>query len=144
MMLMDRTTISLPPELHRKLRVMAADLGISMASLIREALDEKTALRKRTYLSMGSFASGERDLARRSADMHLVMADPGLRPEFRERLELIAAERGISVVALIRQTLEESPALRQPKPKSLGIDASDHTDISIRAGEERPVPRSWR
>lgn len=141
---MDRTTISLPPELHKKLRVMAAERAISMASLIREALEEKTASRKGRLLSLGSFASGEKDLARRSADMHLVMAYPGLTPEFLARLDLIAAERGISVVALIRQTLEESPALQQPKPKSLGIDASDQTDISIRAGEERPVPRSWR
>ena len=140
---MDRTTISLPPELHKKLRVMAAERAISMASLIREALEEKTAALGRP-LSLGSFASGETDLARRSADMHLVMAYPGLTPEFLERLGLIAAARGISVASLIRQTLEESPALQQPRPKSLGIDASDQSDIAIRAGEERPVPRSWR
>ena len=126
---MERTTISLPPELHKKLRVMAAERGLSMASLVREAVEEKTASRKRMFLNMGSFASG---------------AYPGLTPEFLERLELIAAARGTSVASLIRQTLEESPALHQPKPKSLGIDASDQTDTSIRAGEERPVPRSWR
>jgi hypothetical protein len=40
---MDRTTISLPPDLHRKLRIMAAERGVSMASLIREAIEEKTA-----------------------------------------------------------------------------------------------------
>ncbi|HLF79240.1 MAG TPA: CopG family transcriptional regulator [Dehalococcoidia bacterium] len=42
---MERTTISLPPELHRKLRIMAAERGISMAGLIREAIEEKTVTR---------------------------------------------------------------------------------------------------
>jgi predicted DNA-binding protein len=38
---MNRTTISLPPDLHRRIRILAAERGIPMASLIREAIEEK-------------------------------------------------------------------------------------------------------
>ena len=65
---MDRTTISLPPDLHKKLRIMAAERGVSMASLIREAIEEKTASEddsppKRLPLSLGMSDSGRSDLS---------------------------------------------------------------------------------
>lgn len=61
-----------------------------------------------------------------------------------KRLRLIAAERGSSMAALIREALEEKSASYRPKPRSLGLGDSGHQDTSRRAGEERPVPRSWR
>lgn len=60
------------------------------------------------------------------------------------RLRVIAAERRTSMAALIREALEEKSASHRPKPKSLGIADSGHSDTSRRAGEERAVPRSWR
>ena len=48
------------------------------------------------------------------------------------------------MAALIRELLEEGIEPRRPKPKSIGIGASGHTDTARRAGEERPKPRSWR
>jgi predicted transcriptional regulator len=68
---MDRTTISLPPELHRKLRLIAAERGISMAGLIREALEEKTTSRKRNFISAGAGASGHGSLAEESGELKL-------------------------------------------------------------------------
>jgi len=61
-----------------------------------------------------------------------------------KRLRGIALERGTSMAALIRQALEEVSDSHRPKPKSLGMGASGHTDTSRRAGEERVPPRSWR
>jgi hypothetical protein len=59
--------------MHKRLRVMAAERGISMASLIREAIEEKTLNgagkpRPRSK-SMGMFDSGFTDTARLSGDM---------------------------------------------------------------------------
>jgi hypothetical protein len=67
MMRMDRTTISLPPVLHKRLRLMAAERGISMASLIREAIEEKLVAHKQQFLSLGIGDSGRADTARRIA-----------------------------------------------------------------------------
>lgn len=61
-----------------------------------------------------------------------------------KRFRLLAAERRTSMAALIREALEEKSAASRPKPKSPGIGDSGHSDTSRRAGEERPVPRSWR
>ena len=61
-----------------------------------------------------------------------------------KRLRVIAAEEGTSMEALIREVLEEKLAGHRPKPRSLGIGASGHSDTGRRAGEERPTPRSWR
>ena len=60
------------------------------------------------------------------------------------RLRVVAAERGTSMAELIREALEEKVAQHRPKPRSLGIADSGHTDTARRAGEERPVPRAWR
>ena len=60
-----------------------------------------------------------------------------------QRLRVVTAERGISMAELIREALEEKVAQHRPKPKSLGIGDSGRTDISRRAGDERPVPRPF-
>lgn len=60
------------------------------------------------------------------------------------RLRMIAAERGTSMAALIREVLEESVARHRPRPRSIGIGASGHLDTARRTAEERPEPRAWR
>ena len=64
--------------------------------------------------------------------------------EILQRLRLYAAERGTSMAAIIREALEEKIQSYRPRPRSLGIGASGHTDTARRAGSERSEPRSWR
>jgi hypothetical protein len=66
---MERTTISLPPVLLRRLRLLAADKGVSMATLIREAIEWKTGEERPKPRSLGAGASGTRDTARRAGDI---------------------------------------------------------------------------
>jgi len=61
-----------------------------------------------------------------------------------ERLRVIAAEKGTSMASLMREAIEEKLSEHRPLPRSLGIGASGHRDTASRAGDERPVPRSWR
>jgi hypothetical protein len=65
---MDRTTLTLPAEVRRRLRTLAAERGVSMATVIREAIDEKLAGARPRPRSLGIGASGRQDAARRSAD----------------------------------------------------------------------------
>ena len=60
------------------------------------------------------------------------------------RLRGIAAERGISMAALIREAIDETIERSAPRPHSLGVAASGTLDTVRRAGDERPEPRSWR
>ncbi len=67
--------------------------------------------------------------------------------ETRRRLRRLAAERGVSMAALIREAIEEKVerlAAMPPKPHSLGIGASGVSDTARRSGDERPEPRTWR
>lgn len=61
-----------------------------------------------------------------------------------KRLKLAALERGTSMAALIRETLEERASRQGPQPRSIGIAASGYKDTSQLAGEERPIPGEWR
>ncbi|MBA4180013.1 MAG: hypothetical protein C0506_05430 [Anaerolinea sp.] len=61
-----------------------------------------------------------------------------------DELHRLASERRISVAALIREALAQKLAAHRPKPRSLGIAASNHTDTAQRTSDERPEPRSWR
>jgi hypothetical protein len=65
-------------------------------------------------------------------------------PELLDRLRRLAAERRTSMATIIREALEEKAQEYLPKPRSIGIGASGHTDTARRAGEERPEPRPWR
>jgi hypothetical protein len=60
-----------------------------------------------------------------------------------ERLRQMAAERGTSMAQLIREALEDKVDSHRPRPRSLGLGASGHSDTAARAGDERPQPRSW-
>ncbi len=65
---MNRTTISLPERLLKRLRLMAAERATSMAALIREALEEKAARHPPRPRSLGIGASGHSGTARRTAE----------------------------------------------------------------------------
>ena len=64
--------------------------------------------------------------------------------ETRRRLRRIAAERGISMAALIREAIDEAVERHAPKPRSLGVGASGTRDTGRLVGEVRPEPRAWR
>ena len=73
--------------------------------------------------------------------------------ELLQQLRQMAAARGISLAALIRESLEEyaqryRPLIDQrPLPRSLGIGDSGSTDTSQQAsdpGDELFEPHSWR
>ena len=61
-----------------------------------------------------------------------------------DRLREIAAERALSLAGVVREAMEKEAAAYRPKLTSLGIGDSGYTDTSVRAENERPVPRSWR
>ncbi len=65
---MHRTTLMLPEEVRDRLRRLAADRGVSMATLIREAIDEKVDKTRPVPRSLGIGASGSTDTARRTAE----------------------------------------------------------------------------
>jgi hypothetical protein len=65
---MNRTTFTLDEDVRRRLRRVAADRGVSMATLIREAIDEKVDRLAPKPRSLGIGASGLSDTARRTAD----------------------------------------------------------------------------
>ena len=48
------------------------------------------------------------------------------------------------MAALVREAVEQKIESRRPKPRSIGIGASGHSDTARRAGDERPEPRAWR
>ena len=60
----------------------------------------------------------------------------------RRRLRRASAERGVSMATIIREAIEEKVERLAPKPRSLGIGASDTTDTARRTGNERPEPRA--
>jgi predicted transcriptional regulator len=64
--------------------------------------------------------------------------------ETRRRLRRIAAERGVSMAAVIREAIDEAVERHAPAPRSLGIGASGKPDTGRLAGEVRPEPRPWR
>ncbi len=64
---MDRTTLTIPAELRARLRRLAAERGVSMATIVREAIDEKLATWRPPPRSLGVGSSGVGDTARTSA-----------------------------------------------------------------------------
>lgn len=63
---MERTTISLPEELLKRLRLIAAERRTSMAALIREALEEKAGSHRPKPKSLGIGDSGRTDTSMRT------------------------------------------------------------------------------
>ena len=64
---MQRTTLMIPNELREALRQIAADSGVSMATVVREVLEERVARARPTPRSLGVGASGSTDTALRTA-----------------------------------------------------------------------------
>ncbi len=69
---MRRTTIVASDELIERLRRAAADRGVSMATLIREALEEKAKSYRPRPRSLGIGDSGQTTIARRTAEESMV------------------------------------------------------------------------
>jgi Ribbon-helix-helix protein, copG family len=65
---MNRTTLTLDDDVRRRLRRLAADRGVSMATIIREAIDDKVDRLPPKPRSLAIGASGVSDTARRSGD----------------------------------------------------------------------------
>ena len=65
---MNRTTLVLPAETRDRLRRLATERGVSMATVIREAIDEKVAGVRPKPRSLGVGASAASDTARRAGD----------------------------------------------------------------------------
>jgi predicted transcriptional regulator len=66
---MDRTTLTLDAETRRRLRRIATERGISMAALIREAIDETVERHAPKPRSLGIGASGVRDTGRLAGEV---------------------------------------------------------------------------
>ncbi len=62
--------------------------------------------------------------------------------ELLQRLRLMAAEPRTSMACLVREALEEKTRSYRPRPRSLGVGASGHTDTARRTAEERVQPPS--
>ncbi|HEX5397026.1 MAG TPA: ribbon-helix-helix protein, CopG family [Candidatus Limnocylindria bacterium] len=64
---MNRTTLSIPQQLRDRVRRLAAERGVSMSEIIRQAIDEKLESARPRPRSLGIGSSGTHDTARRSA-----------------------------------------------------------------------------
>ena len=64
----ERTTLSIPGPLLERLRVAAAERRVSMAELVREALEEKLEEHRPKPRCLGIGDSGRHDTARRASD----------------------------------------------------------------------------
>jgi len=62
---MQRTTIVAPDDLLDRLRAIAAERHVSMATVIREALEEKARTHRPRPRSLGIGDSGQTDISRR-------------------------------------------------------------------------------
>jgi ABC-type histidine transport system ATPase subunit len=65
---MRRTTIVAPDDLLGRLRAEASERGVSLAAVIREALEEKARAFRPKPRSLGVGDSGRTDIARRTAE----------------------------------------------------------------------------
>ncbi len=64
----ERTTLSIPGPLLERARAAATERRISMAELVREALEEKLAAHRPAPRSLGIGASGHSNTARQTSD----------------------------------------------------------------------------
>ena len=79
---MIRTQISLTPQQHDRLRRVARDRGVSMSTLIREAIDtvvpdegaERAERQRRAFALGGAFHSGHHDTSERHDE---ILTEPG-------------------------------------------------------------------
>ena len=67
---MERTTLVLPRELREKVRRLAAERGVSMGEIMREAIEEKVEAPRPKPKSLGMGASGRTDIGGRASDLY--------------------------------------------------------------------------
>jgi len=72
---------------------------------------------------------------------HIAISIP---EELLEQFRLVAAERRTPIESLFREALEEKARGFRPRPQSLGIAASGHSDTARRVADERPELRNLR
>lgn len=65
--MMQRTTVVAPEDLLNRLRHQARDRGVSLATVIREALEAQAEKTRPVPRSLGMFDSGVSDMSQRSA-----------------------------------------------------------------------------
>jgi hypothetical protein len=68
---MTRTTFTIPDDLLTRLKVLAAQRDVSMATIIREALEEKVAEETPSLHILGLFDSGHTDTSQLASDWHI-------------------------------------------------------------------------
>jgi hypothetical protein len=68
---MTRTTFTIPDDLLTRLKVLAAQRDVSMATIIREALEEKVAEETPALRILGLFDSGYTDTSQLASDWHI-------------------------------------------------------------------------
>ena len=66
---MTRTTISLPDDVLQRLRILAAERRISMAEIIREAVEKELAGQRPLPRSLGIAESGTRYTSEEASDV---------------------------------------------------------------------------
>jgi predicted DNA-binding protein len=138
----NRTTISLPVELHYRARALAETRSISLAALIREALEEASGAGRvgmlgeprAVYVAVTERPEGETAMKR------MVISLP---EELHERVRILGAANGVSMAALVRDLLDERTRRERPKPR-FGAFTSGYSDTGRLAGEIVYEPRSWR
>ena len=64
--------------------------------------------------------------------------------DLHEKLRRVAADRRVSIATVVREAIEKEVEECWPKPLGVGVFASGRTDISEKASDIRPEPRSWR
>jgi metal-responsive CopG/Arc/MetJ family transcriptional regulator len=60
------------------------------------------------------------------------------------RVRIVAAEEGTSMASFVREAVEERLERYRPRPRSLGVGESGHSDTARRIGDERPEIPPWR
>ena len=133
---MVRKQVYIEPQHETLLKEQARVLGVSEAEVMRLGIERLAGSDRRPPFeksAAGGLLRGEEP----SAD------DAGL--EFvLGAVKRLAERRGIRLARAVREALEEWVAKNRPKPTSIGIFASGHTDTARRAGEEHFEPPSWR
>jgi plasmid stability protein len=132
--------ISLPAELHYKLRAAAAKRQMSVAALVRDTLEQERRDGGRLGETRATYTAVEHR-TREEADMKRIVIT--LPDDVHSRIKAMGSSQGVSMAAYIRSLLEARMQTERPKPRFGAFD-SGFTDTARLAGEIRLEPRSWR
>ncbi len=140
--MVERTVFSLPVGLHHRMKALAEGRGMSMAAFVRETLEQvaevepvhRISEERATYTAVLERPREAEEMKR------LVISLPD---QLLERVRRIGVRKGVSMAAVIRDSLEARATAERPKPR-FGAFASGFTDTGRMAGEIQYEPRSWR